>query len=375
MSESAGGKCSPFTSEPIATTTWPFRKAVIMKRRSFRFIAPAACAAFVLAPTAASAVSTPAPPGQASGVAVQVGSLLDISKTGATAGSGSPSAESSVVRLGGEPLLGLGGTQSGNGQIGGALLDTANALPARVEVAPWTASVDGSGSATHQAKSSAAVARAGVPDVVEAGVLTSQSEASWSQQKSSGHAVSDGVNVGLLNAINAVLLHSETSSEGRGHSYLVGVNGTEIGTDDQLGASPLCAVNAGGLLSLSCLTASGGAGADGLTSGAAEVLEIDPAIDAIAMADPVAAFNAASSSGTGAGPTESTPLPAVAAGETVRGAAPDSAATDTAAEAVGETTGHLPRTGTTVAALAGAALAALFAGVALRGLRPRLTSR
>ena len=344
-----------------------------MKRRPFLFMTPAACAALVLAPAAAHAVTTPAPPGQASGVAAQVGSLLDISRTGATADSGAPSAESSVVRLGGQPLLGLGGTQSGDGQTGGSLLDTGDSLPARVEAAPWRAAASGSGGTTRRAQSSAAVARADVREVVKAGVLTSESEASWSQQKSSGTAMTDGVNVRLLDAINAVLLHSETTSEGRGHSYLVGVNGTEIGTDDQLGASPLCALNAASLLSLSCLSASGGSGADGLTSGAAQVVKIDPAIDAIAMADPVAAFTATSSSGTGALPTEPAPMPIVAADETSRGGtSPDSPATS---DAAGQTLGQLPRTGTAPAPLAAAALTALLGGLGLRRLRPRMAGR
>ena len=344
-----------------------------MKRRSLLFMTPAACAALVLAPAAAHAVTTPAPPGQASGVAAQVGSLLDISKTGATAGSGTPSAESSVVRIGDHPLLGLGGTQSGDGQTGGSLLDTGDSLPARVEAAPWKAAASGSGAPTRHAQSSAAVARAEVPEVVKAGVLTSKSEASWSEQKSSGTAETDGVNVRLLDAINAVVLHSETTSEGRGHSYLVGVNGTEIGTDSQLGASPLCALNAGSLLSLSCLTASGGSGADGLTSGAAQVVKIDPAIDAITMADPVAAFTAASSSGSGTAPTELAPMPVEAAGETSRGAtSPDSqASSDTASQ----TFGQLPRTGSTPAPLAAAALTALLGGLGLRRLRPRMAGR
>ena len=344
-----------------------------MTRRLSLFITPAACAALVLAPTAAQAVTTPAPPGQASGVAAQVGSLLDISRTGAAADSGPPSAESSVVRLGEQPLLGLGGTQSGDGQTGGALLDTGDSLPARVEAAPWKAAASGSGAPTRHAQSSAAVARAEVPQVVKAGVLTSESEASWSEHKSTGTAMTDGVNVRLLDAINAAVLHSETTSEGRGHSYLVGVNGTEIGTDDQLGASPLCALNAASLLSLSCLSASGGSGADGLTSGAAQVAKIDPTIDAIAMADPVAAFTATSSSGSGAAPTEPVPMPVVAADETSRGAtSPDSPATS---DIAGQTLGRLPRTGTAPAPLAAAALTALLGGLGLRRLRPRMAGR
>src|SRR5438094_250002 len=86
----------------------------------------------------------PAPPGSASGVAAQVGSLLAISKTGATADSGTASSEASVIRITEHPLFGLGGTQQGDGETGGSLLDTQSSLPARVQVAPWKASASGS---------------------------------------------------------------------------------------------------------------------------------------------------------------------------------------------------------------------------------------
>ena len=347
-----------------------------MKRRSFRYITPAACAALVLTPTAAQALATPAPPGSATGAAAQVGSLLDVSRTGATAGSGAPSAESSAVRLGGEPVLGFGGTQNGDGQTGGSLVDTGDALPARVEAAPWKAAASGSGTSTQHARSSAAAARVDVPQVVKAGVLTSDSEASWTDRKSTASAVTDGVNVGLLDTINIVLLHSETSSEGRGRSYLVGFNGTEVGTDDQLGTSPLCALDAGGLLTLSCLSASGGSAVDGLTNGMAEVVSVDPAIDAIAMADPVAAFSTTSNAGDGAAPIESAPLEVALAGEASRGETLPAAqaATEIADQTLGQT-GQLPRTGSHPASLLAAAVSALLGGAALRRLRPDTSGR
>jgi hypothetical protein len=156
----------------------------------------------------------------------------------------------------------------------------------------------------------------------------------------------------------------------------VGLNGTEIGTDDQLGTSPLCALDAGSLLSLSCLSASGGVGADGLTSGAAQVAKVDPAIDAIAMADPVAAFTATSSAGTGAAPLEPAPAPVVLADEASRGVtspAADSAG-DTAGQTLAQGSGQLPRTGTSPASLLAAALTALVGGLGLRRMRPRTAS-
>src|SRR5438552_661078 len=83
------------------------------------------------------------------------------------------------------------------------------------------------------ARGSAALARADAEKLVNAGVLTSDWEASHTDEKSAGRAVTNGFELGVLDAIRVVLLHSEVSSEGRGHSYLVGLNGTEVGTDDQ----------------------------------------------------------------------------------------------------------------------------------------------
>src|SRR4051794_16362250 len=119
-----------------------------MRRRHALLFAIPACVAVLwlaCAPAGASrSVPVPAPPGSASGVAAQVGSLLDVSRTGATADSGSASSEASVIRITEHPLFGLGGAQQGDGQSGGALLDTQASLPARVQVAPWAASASGS---------------------------------------------------------------------------------------------------------------------------------------------------------------------------------------------------------------------------------------
>jgi hypothetical protein len=295
-------------------------------------------------------------------VAAEVGSLIDVSRTGATAGSDSASSEASVIRITEHPLFGLGGTQQGDGQTGGALLDTQSTLPAQVQVAPWAASASGSGGPTRQAKSSAAVARADVPDIAQAGVLTSDSEATHTGQKSGGTAITEGVHLDVLNAINLILLHSEVSSDSGGHSYLVGLNGMEIGTDEQLGASPLCALNAPGLLSLSCLSASGGSGSGGAVSEAAsQVAEVTPAVDILSIIDPVAAFTSAATAGTGepaAAPEAAPPL----ATETSRATAPD---------AVGGGSAALPRTGATIASLAAGAVALLLLGLALRRFRLR----
>jgi hypothetical protein len=334
-------------------------------RRSLLRIAPAASIIVALTPLAARADIVPAPPAQASAVAAQVGSLLDVSRTGATAGPDASGSQASVLRLAGEPVLGLGASQTGDGQTGGALVDTGAALPARVQVGPWQASADGTHTSTRHARGSAAVARAEAPAIARAGLLTSQSEASSTDQHSTGTAVSDGADADLIDALRLVLLHSEVTSDGEGHSYLVSVNGTEIGTDDQLGDSPLCALNAASLADLSCLTASGGAAASGGgIGGAAQVIGIDPALDALATVDPIAAFATTSSSGTAQGGSAPLPAPAEAGGtDTSRAVAPIAAAADAS-----PSSGTLPRTGTGAAALAGLAVALSVFGLGLRRL-------
>ena len=341
-----------------------------MRRRPLLLTAITACVAvFWLAspPAKANLVSVPAPPATASGVAAQVGSLVDISRTGATADTGTASSEASVIRITEEPVLGLGGSQQGDGQTGGALLDTQSSLPARVQVAPWSASASGTGTSTRQGTSSAAVARADVPDIAQAGVLTSDSEATHTDQKSTGTAVTDGFQLGILDAIKLVLLHSEVSSEGGGSSYLVGLNDMEIGTDEQLGASPLCALTAPGLLSLSCLSSSGGNGSTGsVTEAASQVAGITPALTALSVIDPVAALSTTATAGTGefaaaaAAPAATAPAPQVET-ETSRATAPDAVAGASA----------LPRTGATIAGLAASAVALLLFGLALRRFRHR----
>ena len=296
-----------------------------------------------------------------------MGSLIDISKTSAVANQTAPTAEASVIRVGGQTLLGLGGSQQGDGQKNGALLDTGASNPIRLEVAPWAAAVEGTAGPTRHSKAAAALARANVANVVKAALLHSESEASWTDTKSTGTAFSNGVELGVADIINVVLLHSEVKTEGAGHSYLVGLNGTEIGTDSQLGKSPICALTLQSVLSLSCLTASGGNGTPAApgapTEAAAEVAKVDPAVAAISMIDPVDAFTAASSSGSGAAPVVTLPAaPApVAAAEEARANLTPAAVVPAAA---------LPRTGAALAGLAVSGLVALLGGALLR-----LTSR
>jgi hypothetical protein len=331
-------------------------------RRHILLAAAPACALLVFSPFAARADIIKAPEGKASAVAAQVGQLLDISKTSAVANEAKPTAEASVIRLFGQTLLGLGGTQEGDGEKKGALLDTGANNPIRLEVAPWAAAVEGTQEDTRKSKASAALVKANVANVVRAALLHSESKAEWTDLKSSGSAFSNGVELGLLgDAISVVLLHSEVKSDGQGSSYLVGLNGTEIGTDEQLGKSQLCSLSLQSLLSLSCLKASGGgAPAPGETREAAsQVAQVDPALEAISILDPVGAFTTASSSGGGA-PAVTLPAAPAPAPEGIA-ASEDTRAPDTVAAAPA-----LPRTGAAIAGLIVFGLVALLGGAVLR---------
>ena len=262
-------------------------------------------------------------------------------------------------------MLGLGGEQKGDGETGGALVDTGEALPARVELAPWKAAAATNGG-TRTSKAAAAVAKARIEKVLNLKVLSSESEAAHTDEKSTGTAISDGVDLELLDAIRVVLLHSEVRSEGEGSSYLVGLNDTKIGTGEQLGQ--ICALAVPSVANLSCLTAKGG-NAGPVTNAAANVATVTPELAVISALNPVAAFTAAASSGAGQAVADAAPAAApvvTAPAEAVRAAdaAPAAAA---AAPAAG-----LPRTGAALAGLAVSAVTALVLGAGLRrfGRRP-----
>ena len=335
-----------------------------------RYVLYAAVPACLLLGLPAAARAAVAPPGSATATALSVGSVAGVSTTGAAADSNTAGARASVVEVGGAPVLGTGGSQASTGQSGGALLDTGDALPAQAQVAPWRAAASGSAAdSTRSSTASAAAARAEVPEVAKLGVLQSQSSAEHRSGKSIGAGSSDALELSLADIAHLTLLHSDVRSEGGGHSYLVGLNGTEIGTDEQFGQ--LCAVKAADLVALSCLTASGGL-AGGVIGGSAEVLGVSSPLAAVL--DPVTAFSTTATSGNGApavlGATETSAAPA----ETARSATPAAAPTRTA-DTAGSVLGALPRTGMAMAALAAAALAALLSGAALRLLgRRRVTA-
>jgi hypothetical protein len=317
-------------------------------RRQVLCAAAPACLLIGLTPVAASAGV--APPANATATAARLSNLAGISTTGASASDLNSNARAAVISVGGQPVLGTGGSRDTEGESGGALLDTADKLPARARVAPWKASAKGSKSSAHRSShAEAALARVEAPNVVKAGVLTSEANADHSPELSTGKSVSDAADVTLLDTARIVLLHSEVGSNTKGGSYLVGLNGTKIGSDEELGKS--CALDVSGLASLSCLTVAGGVG-NGVTTGSAEVLGVQTALGL----NPVSAFATTATTAPGSvempivtAPAVSTPV------ETPRAAA---AAPAPAVE--------LPRTGVAAASMASSALAALLFGLGLR---------
>ena len=331
-------------------------------RRILLSAAAPACLLIGLTPLAALADAAPA--GNATATAAQVTGLVGISTTGAAADPTRAGAHAAVLNLDGQPLLGTGGSQTTQGESGGALLDTGAGLPVQAQVAPWHAAATGSSSsAKRSSRASAALTRVAAPGVLQAGVLTSDSQASHETAQSTALSTSEALDLSLADLARVVLLHSEVGSSGKGHSYLLGLNGTEIGTDDQLGAA--CALDAAGVASLACLSASGGV-ANNLTSGLAEIIGVKTALGL----DPVSAFSAAASSGTGSVasilPAVPTVLPAT---ETARSVSPAAATTTSTSAAA------LARTGVAALSMAAAALAALLSGLALRVIgRRRVTA-
>lgn len=225
-----------------------------------------------------STMTTPAPAGTADAYAAQVAGVIAVSHTSASASGSGTSSTANPLEIGGNPPASqFGGTQNGPGSSGTALLDTGPSNQFRLALAPWSAvdTQDG-GQNTASALSDIVLLDLGDQTSTQSAsvrVLQSQSNATWNSSSSSGSSSSDGaiIKAGGPNGLNIDLLHAETSSDGTGNSYLVSINGTQIGTSGQVNGK--CAISIPGLLSLNCLTASGGT-ANSITSAAAGVAEV-----------------------------------------------------------------------------------------------------
>jgi hypothetical protein len=195
-------------------------------------------------------VSLPAPPAAASGVAVKVGNLVSVGQTGAVAGQSGGAASAKPVAIAGTPIL--SGTKATTKSGNGAILDTGEQALGRIMVGPWSTAV-----APGQASSSAALAAAKLNGVGDVAVAPSSSLATWTPSRSSSSAVSDGA-VLHLGDQTIKILHSESSANGVGKTYLVQILGHSIATTDSSG----CMLDLGPVATVGCLTALSGVGAD-----------------------------------------------------------------------------------------------------------------
>jgi hypothetical protein len=313
-----------------------------------QILTAAAPACLLLGLTPLSAAADLAPPGSAHATAARVSDLVSVSDSQASAGDANSNAQAAVISLNKKPVLGTGAAQGSEGQNEGNFADTGeSSLPVRAQVAPWKAQAKGKkDSARRSSRASAALAEVEVKDTAKAGVLTSDATAEHTDTKSTGKSISNAADLSIGD-IRLVLLHSEVDETAKGHSYLLGLNGTEIGTDEQF---KNCALDASGVLSLSCLTVSGGV-ANGVTSGEAQVLGVETALGI----NPVNAFTTAGTNGAGTSILESV-AQAVPAPETPRAAVAEPATP----------AAQLPRTGVAAASLAAAGFGGLLTGFFLR---------
>jgi hypothetical protein len=330
-----------------------------MRRKILSAAAPA-CLLVGVTPLSASAdvitPGTPAPPASASATAARVSDQIAVSDTSAKADESKGDASAAVISIGGKPALGTGGSESGEGESQGSLVDTVDKSPVRVQVAPWKSRAAGQKDTTEDKRvssASAALARVEVPDQAEIKVLTSDSNAEHTSMKSTGQSTSDAATI-TIGSLRLVLLHSEVNSDAKGTSYLVGLNGTTIGTQEQLGQ--LCALDVSGVAAISCLTAAGGT-ANGITSGSAEVL----GVESVLPFNPASAFSTTGTTGAGTAPSILESVASSVPFEAPRAAATAPLGAPAPVEAAG-----LPRTGAAVGGLAASGLFGLLAGLAMR---------
>lgn len=216
-------------------------------------------------PGVAFAQTTPAADGTASAVAAEVGDILAVGETSAKAGTAEAEATANALSLGGAPPAAQfgGSTKStGDSDASGNLIDTGDTPLGRLQVTPWEAHTRGSEGNCRTASGRAALARLTLIDeqTLHVNLFQSQSDAAHCGLTSTGKSASDGatVDLGGEGGLALVLLHSEADSANTGKTFLVSLNGNEIGNDEQAGGQ--CALEVPGLLGLTCLTVGGGEG-------------------------------------------------------------------------------------------------------------------
>lgn len=242
------------------------------------------------------AQTTPAPPGSADAVAVQVDDVVKVAHTKAEAKPevSDSSATANVLEVGGNPPLAqLGSAQKGEGEKTNVLLEFGNLDNTGVKVAPSSAGVHKDGG-TNRSTARAALLRLVLinPGLVAIDVLQSFSEASYTSTQSTGSGSSDGV-VATVAGQKLTLLHAEASTANGGKSYVIGLNGTELITNKDVGQTTKV-VDIPGILRLNAVTVEGGPGSElvkaaALDAAVANIPAVVTGVSAAGSAQPVAA--------------------------------------------------------------------------------------
>jgi len=210
--------------------------------------------------------TTPAPPASSEAKPLDVAGIVSIGHTKAGAGPNGSSATGNAIELGGQVVSG-GTATSGGKQGSGSLFDSSTTPLAPlglIQIAPWTAKATQSGdSSSADATASLAHVHLGggsAPGFVDLLLFGSESKADYSPAEATSSSVSDGVLLqvgqGDTPALTVDLLHAETSSDKKGSSYLLAINGNEVGSSDQVNGQ--CQIPIPSLLTINCLTATGG---------------------------------------------------------------------------------------------------------------------
>lgn len=177
-----------------------------------------------------------------SATAAQVDGVVEISSTEADT-SGDGSASSTPVGIGGETLL--GGSQDGDGSSSGEAATTGENEQGELTIGQWSAAVENG-----EAESESSLVYGRLADVLWIELLQSYSQASEDGSHSETTGATADAGDGQL---HVEVLHSESSSDGEGTSYLASINGNEIGSSEQ--ADGQCEIPADPVLHVNCLEA------------------------------------------------------------------------------------------------------------------------
>jgi hypothetical protein len=186
--------------------------------------------------TPATVVPVPPPASRATAKAINLEFLQTcISCTSADAASKKAHGNATAIRLFGHDIS--WGESVSNGKHEGALL----ALPINpllnLAIADWTtishADEVGNGSSSHNRAALVDLALLGdtpAESLLTVAILESMSNATFTDALSHGDATANGVDLtALKGALVIIVLHSETSSDHPGSSYLLSINGNKIG--------------------------------------------------------------------------------------------------------------------------------------------------